>query len=104
MVTSRQVSGLTKGAAYHVRVSAFNGVALSYGNSMYSTPPLVYPSAGPEPPSRLEVEAFSPSSLAISWSRPNSDMGMDVVGYQVVSREGRVSLPELSSTLRSKVN
>lgn len=74
-----------KGATYHVRVSAYNGVALSYGKTVPSTVPVVRPGEAPEPPSRIEVEAFSPSSLAISWSPPNDAMGADVIGYQVVS-------------------
>ena len=77
-----------KGAAYHVRVSSYNGVALSYGKTVPSTPPVIHPADIPEPPSRLEVEPASPTSLAISWSPPNDAMGLDIVGYQVV-RTGR---------------
>lgn len=75
-----------KGAAYHVRVSSYNGVALSYGKTVPSTPPIIHPADIPEPPSRLEVEAASPTSLAISWSPPNDAMGLEVVGYQVVRK------------------
>ena len=83
---SLQVSGLVKGAAYHVRVSSYNGVSLSYGKTVPSTPAVIHPADMPEPPSRVEVEAASPTSLAISWSPPNDAMGLDVVGYQVVRK------------------
>lgn len=89
LLFSLQVTGLAKGAAYHVRVSAYNGVALSYGKTEPSTLPVVNPGGAPEPPSRVEVEAFSPSSLAISWSPPNDAMGGDVTAYQVVSQRER---------------
>lgn len=85
-----KVPGLAKGAAYHVRVSAYNGVALSYGRTAPSNVPVVRPGEAPEPPSRVEVEAFSPSSLAISWSPPNDAMGSDVTSYQVVSERETV--------------
>lgn len=73
-----------KGAAYHVRVSAYNGVALSYGKTRPSTPPVVYPGDIPAAPSRVEVEEASPTSLAISWAPPNDVMGVDVLAYKVV--------------------
>lgn len=73
-----------KGASYHVRVSAYNGVALSYGSARPSSPPLVHPGDAPEPPAKVEVEAASPTSLAISWSPPNDIMGGVVAGYRVV--------------------
>lgn len=85
IVGGKQISGLVKGAAYHVRVSTYNGVSLSYGKTRPSTPPVSYPGDVPEPPSRLEVEAFSPTSLAISWSPPNDNMGLGVLSYHVVS-------------------
>lgn len=69
-----------------MRVSAYNGVALSYGKTMPSNTPLVHPGGAPEPPSRVEVEAASPTALTISWSPPNDAMGVDVWGYQVVSK------------------
>lgn len=84
-----QVEGLAKGATYHVRVSAYNGVALSYGKTAPSTPPAVRPGETPEPPSRIEVEASSLSSLAISWSPPNDVMGTEIIGYQVVSEQAK---------------
>lgn len=84
----QQLSGLVKGASYHVRVSAYNGVALSYGKARSSTPPVVHPGDAPESPPRVEVEAASPTSLGISWSSPNDAMGREVTGYQVV-RESR---------------
>lgn len=83
-VLTQQVSGLVKGAAYHVRVSAYNGVALSYGKTRPSTPPVVYPGDIPAAPSRVEVEAASSSSLTISWAPPNDVMGVDVLTYKVV--------------------
>lgn len=84
--------GLAKGVAYHVRVSAYNGVALSYGKTAPSIVPVVRPGEAPEPPSRVEVEAFSLSSLAISWAPPNDAMGADVASYQVVSERERLSI------------
>lgn len=84
----QQLSGLMKGASYHVRVSAYNGVALSYGKARSSTPPVVHPGDAPEPLPRVEVEAASPTSLSISWSPPNDVMGGEVMSYQVV-RESR---------------
>lgn len=68
-----------------MRVSAYNGVALAYGKTASSTPPVIRPGGAPEPPSRIEVNPASPSSLAISWSPPNDVMGAEVTSYQVVS-------------------
>lgn len=82
-----------------MRVSAYNGVALSYGKTAPSTPPIVRPGEAPEPPSRVEVEASSPTSLVISWSPPTDAMGMGVTRYHVVSapkareREGSSIIP-----------
>jgi hypothetical protein len=47
---SYKIPGLTKGTAYHVRVSAWNGVGEAYGKTMYSTPALASPASSPEPP------------------------------------------------------
>ncbi|CAM9504909.1 unnamed protein product, partial [Discosporangium mesarthrocarpum] len=79
------VTGLVKGAAYHVRVSAYNGVSLSYGKTQPSTPPVVYPSGTPEGPSRVEVAAASPSALTVSWVPPTDPSGVEVLKYRVVS-------------------
>lgn len=95
------MEGLTKGVAYHVRVSAYNGVALSYGKTVPSTPPIVRPGETPEPPSRVEVEAASPSSLTISWSPPNDAMGAEITGYQVVSEQNTTRCTILSSSTSS---
>ncbi len=67
-------------------MSAYNGVALAYGRTAPSTPPVIRPGGAPEPPSRIEVNPASPSSLAISWSPPNDVMGAKVTSYQVVSK------------------
>lgn len=95
------MKGLTKGAAYHVRVSAYNGVALSYGKTMPSTPPVIRPGETPEPPSRIEVDAASPSSLAISWSPPNDAMGAEIISYQVVREQHKTAHDMLSSRVSS---
>lgn len=47
---SYTIPNLIKGAAYHVRVSAWNGVGDAYGKTMYSTPALASPARKPEPP------------------------------------------------------
>lgn len=93
---------MSKGAAYHVRVSAYNGVALSYGKTVPSTPPIVRPGETPEPPSRIDVEASSPSSLAISWSPPNDAMGAGIIGYHVVSEQNK-TIQVLGYTIISSV-
>lgn len=80
----QQVRGLTKGASYHVRVSAYNGVSLSYGSTRPSTPPISHPGDAPEPPPRIDVEAASPSSLSVTWSPPTDPMGAQVSRYRVV--------------------
>lgn len=90
------MEGLAKGAAYHVRVSAYNGVALSYGKTVPSSPPITRPGETPESPSRVEVEAASPSSLAIVWSPPNDAMGAEITAYQVVSGEKKTRRDTLS--------
>lgn len=99
-----QVEGLAKGVAYHVRVSAYNGVALSYGKTVPAGPPIVRPGETPEPPSRIEVEAASPSSLAISWSPPNDAMGADIIAYQVVSEKKRSGMPEQFVSSKAQVH
>jgi len=47
---SYTIANLIKGAAYHVRVSAWNGVGDSYGKTMYSTPAIASPARKPEAP------------------------------------------------------
>jgi hypothetical protein len=44
------IPNLIKGAAYHVRISAWNGVGDAYGKTMYSTPAIASPARKPEPP------------------------------------------------------
>lgn len=87
MMVAVQVKDLVKGASYHIRVSAYNGVALSYGSTRPSTPPVIHPSDAPEPPSRVDVEAASPNSLLVTWSPPTDPMGVDIGSYRVVSAE-----------------
>jgi hypothetical protein len=47
---SYTIPDLIKGAAYHVRVSAWNGVGDAYGKTMYCTPATATPARKPEAP------------------------------------------------------
>ena len=80
---SYEIPDLIRGASYHVRVSAWNGVGNTYGKTMYSTPALQYPSAEPEAPGTVSVAATSGAQLNVSWSPPLNNNGRTVTKYKI---------------------
>jgi hypothetical protein len=74
---------LESGEAYHVRVSAFNGIGNSYGKARYSTPAVTVPSQPPQAPTRVSAAASSDQSIKITWAPPLDDGGVAVSSYNV---------------------
>ncbi len=77
------LTGLTPGAAYVVKVSAFNGVGDVYGPTAFSVPALAYPVRAPSAPSIVSTEVLSPSAVAVTWEAPAALGGADLLSYVV---------------------
>ena len=80
---SYDVTGLLRGANYHVRVSAWNGVGNTYGLTQYSSPAVHVPATEPDSPSEVKVVAASGTQLNVSWAPPLSDNGLPVTKYKI---------------------
>ena len=80
---SYNITGLIKGEAYHIRVSAWNGVGNAYGETQYSTPAFSSPSRAPDAPQTSKTDVVSDSEIQMSWTAPLRDGSSPVTGYKV---------------------
>ncbi|RLN71996.1 hypothetical protein BBJ28_00000989, partial [Nothophytophthora sp. Chile5] len=85
-----EVPGLLPGVSYHVRVSAWNGVGNSFGETRASTPARVAVQSVPDAPRDITVEPLSSSELLVSWTQPLNTGGSSIIRYvvQVAERRG----------------
>ncbi|GLE03450.1 hypothetical protein PINS_up012352 [Pythium insidiosum] len=82
-VARYEIAGLTVGAAYHVRVSAWNGVGNVFGSSKYSTPARVIAQTRPDGPKDLRVSAVSDTALLATWTPPLNAGGAQVARFDL---------------------
>ncbi|CAM9321423.1 unnamed protein product, partial [Phaeothamnion confervicola] len=82
-VATITVTGLVKGASYAVRVSAWNGVAQSYGAPRQALPALTTVATATLPPAAVVAAAASDHILQVSWQPPVDDGGSFVLKYKV---------------------
>ena len=80
---SHTITGLAPGEAYHVRVSAWNGVGNAYGATQYCTPAFVAPSQQPDAPQTSKSEVVSDTEIDVSWTVPLRDGSAAVHAYRV---------------------
>ncbi|KAJ0394096.1 hypothetical protein P43SY_010109 [Pythium insidiosum] len=78
-----EIPGLTVGAAYHVRVSAWNGVGNVFGSSRFSTPALVVAQTRPDGPKDLRVAAVSDTAVLATWTPPLNAGGVAVSRFDL---------------------
>jgi hypothetical protein len=82
-MVSYEIPDLIRGEAYHVRVSAWNGVGYSYGLTQFSTPAVQYPAAAPDSPAYVLALPASSNKLNVSFAPPLSDNGLPITKYKV---------------------
>jgi hypothetical protein len=97
------IPGLNTGLNYHVRVSAWNGVANIYGNTKGSYPAVVQPHDDPSFVSDVSLSPVSDTSLEVKWSAPTSTGAANgilkyVVEYDVAPSATEVQTVTLTST------
>lgn len=85
IVARYNITGLLPGVAYHVRVSAWNGVGDVYGETRYSTPAVQYVQTAPDPPRDVAVVPISSESLLATWSSPMNAGGSAITQYMIES-------------------
>jgi len=99
------IGGLIRGASYHVRVSAWNGVNGGFGGAQYSTPASATVVPSPSAPSAVEVLVSGSTSLDVSFLPPHNLLAREVAKYRVDwdTNTGRAEqqLIRLSSSLTS---
>ncbi|GLE11582.1 hypothetical protein PINS_up024079, partial [Pythium insidiosum] len=95
-----QSRGLTVGAAYHVRVSAWNGVGNVFGSSKYSTPARVIAQTRPDGPKDLRVSAVSDTALLATWTPPLNAGGAQVARFDL-QLDATTGVAEQQSVQRS---
>ena len=88
-----EISGLTNGTEYHVRVSARNTAGYSTPSTLVSATPATLPDA----PIGVSVSAGD-GSLTVSWSAPRNDGGSSIAGYNVEWKKSSESWERASST------
>jgi len=77
------VPSLVRGASYHVRVSAYNGVQGACGPAQFCTPATVTVLPQPQAPKEVDVQAASSSSLRVTWQPPANVLVGEVRRYRV---------------------
>jgi hypothetical protein len=81
--TSYVIRGLAEGLAYHVRVSAFNGVNSAYGKSRGSFPAVVTTASYPSAVTDINGNSLNDTSLRVSWRMPTNDGGRSIESYAI---------------------
>ena len=75
------IKGLSPSVRYYVRVSAWNGVGSSFGDSQFSTPALLAPSRLADSPKVVSMSSVNNTAIKVEWSQPVYSHGID--GYKV---------------------
>jgi hypothetical protein len=78
--TACSITGLTNGTRYHVRISAITTAGTGATLTTTGTPSTV-----PSAPTDVTTTA-RPGGIVVTWSPPEDDGGLPVIGYQVIVR------------------
>ncbi|CAE7851417.1 ANKFN1, partial [Symbiodinium sp. KB8] len=83
LAMSALLPSLEVGEDYFVKVSAWNGVGLRWGPTMYARPALGKAMRVPDAPGRVSVGVLSDTQMNVTWEVPLSNGGGPLTGVRV---------------------
>ena len=78
-----EITNVSQGFDYHVRVSAWNSAGNSFGKTMGSYPALTKPLSNPSIISNVDFTILSDDTIQVSWIPPIETGGSNIVKYRI---------------------